>query len=753
MHACREASNLCFLTTVSLVSEVFISIIENERELNLLLEKEGYVELTMSKLLITGAAGSGKTCTKHILYKLRPPDERISTELVEQMDRAYVALPREIDHDIAYCIESTDSECDWILCSESHELYSMLAGTVSEEKNIGYHTSTVHNLPTDQQEGTPSINQEQAILPASSSTSIDQQQTIPIPSSSSVGNGNSSHRQQGSQHLPLVHKSDGKQLLLEKMNDPNSVGKCIHQVHWIHFLDSGGQSAFHDILPAFVHNISVVIFVIKLSESMDEQPFDDYYERNECIGDSKRSPYQVKEIMQSMIQSICSEKNHSKLLIIGTHSDKISTKESLSEKNVVIKSLLRSFIYHDQLHVFCHGSFDDNDILFPLNAKDQDNKSKEEAKTIRKRIVKRCHTQSLKIPISWFLLEEDLRLIGMKREHGIINKTECQPIADNLHIAKLTDALVHFHRLNIFLYFPCYNNYSQLSKLVFTKPQIVVNIVSRFVKIAYKLRGYTEDTQFINYFKQGQFTKDLILHEKDIAHFIDQKVGFKVEQMIELLCITFVIAPITEEIYFIPCVLEYCPPEEIKQQVSKQCIAPMVIKLPGECTPRGFFCGLVCSLLSKWKLDHEFAKAFKNFIHFNIDGEGYTVAIVDSFFYITVHVFGNCGRNGCHKIQKVVKESVKEIIAKHNYEDNVFRNDSVLFLCPCDKQPEHLAQLILEEDFVSDKEILRLKCAMHNDQQLNLTKEYAVWFTDEQYSKWDEQTRSEYRYFDGIILL
>ena len=702
-----------------------------ETELNLLLEKEGYVELTMSKLLITGAAGSGKTCTKHILYKLPPPKERDSTELVEQMDRAYVA--REIEHNLAYFSAESENEFDWIIVHpESQELYSMLAANISEDEGIGYHR-TVHDGPTDQGPQGRS---------ASSSHTVASWEWPGDEATHTVGDSDSQYfiQTSDSQHQQIA-ESDGKKLLLEKMSDPRTIGKCIHQVHWIHFLDSGGQSAFHDILPAFVHNISVVIFVIKLSEAMDEQPFDDYYEGGKPIGDTKRSPYQVKEILKSMIQSICSEKNCSKLLIIGTHSDKISTKESLSDKNTIIKSLLHSFIGHDQLDVLCHGSFDENDILFPLNAKDQDEKSKEEAKTIRKRIVKSCKcNEPLKIPISWFLLEEDLRISGMQHEHGIINTTKCQPIAQSLNITSVSDALEYFHSLNIFLYFPN----SQLSNLVFTKPQIVVTIVSRFVKIAYKLRGNVTNTQFINYSKHGQFTKDLILHEEDIGRFIDHNVGFKTEQMIELMRITFVIAPISKEKYFIPCVLDYCPPDEIEKLVSAQikCVTPMVIKLPGECVPRGFFCGLVCSLLSQWKLrriHHEFAKVFKNFIHFDIDGESYTVAVVDSFFYITVHVFGNCGRSGCSKIQEIVKASVKDIVTKHNYENNVFRNDSVLFLCPCGRTPEHFAQVVTEENFELDQQIIRLRCAVHNDQQLDLTKEYAVWFTDEQYSKWSKQ--------------
>ena len=35
---------------------------------------------------------------------------------------------------------------------------------------------------------------------------------------------------------------------------------------WIHFIDSGGQPEFHDLLPVFVPNASVMLFVFNLSE-------------------------------------------------------------------------------------------------------------------------------------------------------------------------------------------------------------------------------------------------------------------------------------------------------------------------------------------------------------------------------------------------------------------------------------------------------------------------------------------------------
>ena len=46
---------------------------------------------------------------------------------------------------------------------------------------------------------------------------------------------------------------------------------------WIQFIDSGGQLQYHDILPLFVQNPGVAIFVLNLSEKLSHQPAIEYY--------------------------------------------------------------------------------------------------------------------------------------------------------------------------------------------------------------------------------------------------------------------------------------------------------------------------------------------------------------------------------------------------------------------------------------------------------------------------------------------
>ena len=133
---------------------------------------------------------------------------------------------------------------------------------------------------------------------------------------------------------------------------------------------------------------------------MDEQPFDDYYDKGACIGHSKKSPYHVEQILKGVIQSICYEKDHNqdynkaKVLIIGTHKDIETDKESSKTKNKKLQSLFDPVVDSGQLHVLSHGEYRKGDIMFRLNARDQDDNSKFEAQCIRRRIITNCNKQN-----------------------------------------------------------------------------------------------------------------------------------------------------------------------------------------------------------------------------------------------------------------------------------------------------------------------------------------------------------------------
>ena len=88
--------------------------------------KKGYVDCHIWKVLVTGAAGSGKTSLKHRLFGKDPPSLRCSTALAEAAIRA---ISREI--------VGTD-QTDWFRVTHD-ELMGMLGGALKAGVPMSYH--------------------------------------------------------------------------------------------------------------------------------------------------------------------------------------------------------------------------------------------------------------------------------------------------------------------------------------------------------------------------------------------------------------------------------------------------------------------------------------------------------------------------------------------------------------------------------------------------------------------------------------
>ena len=181
--------------------------------------------------------------------------------------------------------------------------------------------------------------------------------------------------------VQLIEKSQGSKRFL--------------QVQWIHFIDSGGQPRFHEVLPAFIRNTTATIFVMKLSEKLDEHPVIKYYDRNgQICGNPFCHALSNEKMLQCCAQTILSkEGKHSKTLIVGTHRDQES------ENRKLIDMLVLSL--QDKLVHYCLRT----EVVFPINAKTPDEQDHQVCTEIRKQIEdKEDAPPPYKIPIGWFLL-------------------------------------------------------------------------------------------------------------------------------------------------------------------------------------------------------------------------------------------------------------------------------------------------------------------------------------------------------------
>ena len=428
-------------------------------------------------MLVTGAAGSGKTSLKHRLFGKQPPKLRCSTALAEAAIRA---VSREI--------VGTD-QTGWFRVT-SDELMGMLGGAVkagipmnelpSQTSETADHKSPTSVLATEQ-------STKVDITTASSSKPVYKQPTnASNPDESEQSETEcfissfSSHFSETSVGLLQVtassiptQDSSAKGELVQLVEKCQG-SKRFLELQWIHFIDSGGQPQFHEVLPAFIRNTTATIFVMKLSERLDEHPVIKYYDKNgQVCGKPFHHTLSNEQMLQCCVRTILSrpstEGKYSKTLIVGTHRDEESIfSESRTAKNRKLLDMLVPSL-QDQLVHYRLGT----EVIFPINAKNPKERDHQVCAEIRKQIEdKKNAPPPYKIPVGWFLLEQD---IIKASEGGVISKSECFRIASILNIdgETLMAALQYFDDLNIFLYYP-----SILPELVFSNPQILLDKVS-----------------------------------------------------------------------------------------------------------------------------------------------------------------------------------------------------------------------------------------------------------------------------------
>ena len=86
---------------------------------------KGYVETSVTKCLILGAAGVGKTHLKHLLLKKDPPGQRVSTGVADNPVRA-------ISFSLAGVVQVGREEHDWFVVEDDQALLRVVGGTIRD---------------------------------------------------------------------------------------------------------------------------------------------------------------------------------------------------------------------------------------------------------------------------------------------------------------------------------------------------------------------------------------------------------------------------------------------------------------------------------------------------------------------------------------------------------------------------------------------------------------------------------------------
>eukprot|EP00731_Ephydatia_muelleri_P012576 Em0006g1470a len=364
---------------------------------------KGYVETSVTKCLILGAAGVGKTHLKHLLLKKDPPQQRVSTGLADNPVRA-----------ISFSLAGVggQEEDDWFVVEDDQALLKVVGGTIRDggvsmatslDKVVGSFPKMAIHVSSD---GAGALHPD------------------PTPTAVSVTTDTSHQSRTVSIEKELIHHinhSSGKEKLFG--------------VKWIQFIDSGGQLQYHDILPLFIQNPGVAIFVLNLSEKLSHQPAIEYYGADgKPVGKAYQSSLSHQQILQHCLGAMCSQDVHPLIITMGTHRDAADRcSESINEKNQQLMKLLAA----GRFCVLCNGE-ELTEAIFPVNGKTPGVEDRHVATVLRQKIVSMC-PKLIKMPIAWFGLEV---LLQRSSHGGILSLVECQVV-----LTKVTELVEYHHKL------------------------------------------------------------------------------------------------------------------------------------------------------------------------------------------------------------------------------------------------------------------------------------------------------------------
>ena len=195
----------------------------------------------------------------------------------------------------------------------------------------------------------------------------------------------------------------------------------------IYLTDCGGQQAYWDLTPIFIHDTSATLFVHRLCEKLDEHPLNDLYQSGQQVGPSQRATLTTAEAFKTMLRGLHEGGKRSKIIAVGTHKDLVGdceeTPEQKNKKLIAIASphFKKDLVYRNE------GM---QDVIFQVNTKVPKEDDRKEASKIRASIEEGATHH--RIPIWWFILQLILEALSLKLGRGVLSKDECVHISNTL---------------------------------------------------------------------------------------------------------------------------------------------------------------------------------------------------------------------------------------------------------------------------------------------------------------------------------
>ena len=350
------------------------------------------------------------------------------------------------------------------------------------------------------------------------------------------------------------------------------------------------------------------------------------------------------------------------------------------------------------------------------------------------------------IPISWFILELELR----KNVKVCISLNEVKEICDNImpthrkmNLEQIIQILKFYHQYGMLLYF---DEVDGMKDFVITNPQWLFTNLTKIIMCKFEHNSTT--LYGANSIKRMQ---NGICDIKVLGKLINESdlQGIELKSFLELLVHLKVIAPMDNG-YFIPNILPVCANTEtmftdygtatvsINDQVSME-VEPLLIQFTFGTIPRGLFGFLVVEILqqnSSYDFESEIYKPHgqndvksnrlfrcANVITFYAESYFY-ISLMDKISYLELQVRATSNEPSYHcKAERRVTKALEKVCSRFDWS---FSNCRYGFICKhenksCSQSP-HLALLNLDKPYAAK----HAECK--NGFATELSEAHHIWF-------------------------
>ena len=671
--------------------------------------KESKCKVRNNTFVLIGAAGSGKTSVMAVMMGEDPPETRSSTGCatcpvrgmtttrMSKSGRVWERVPySQLSRQLATAVKVVAvRRAGDMLCIQVED-----GDTVSPESSSS----------SPQSSGHPSQTQEWQIPVASGATP-----TAPP-----------THKE------PYTLASQIPSDIVEELGSMLEGGVIDRSVElldmdWISILDSGGQPAFHELLPFFVHDPSAALFTFRLSEALSSYYMVTYYKDGKPVGKPYRSSLNNEQILSTCMRTIPSQvsqggtggvegkesmevgkegridavgmkeekgkvdremRKTTKYAFIGTHRDEESrcTDETRADKEKKIEAMIPASV---RPHVLRCGGM--NEFIFAVNSKEPEKEDKETISQLRSELVDKSPAEWKEIPTSFYAIDLALQTLVLKLGRLVLRIEEVKQEAEKLQMEErsLMAALRYLHQLNILFY---YDDEKALPGLVFVNGQVLLDKITELVEKSHQLKenpssGVVVGGEWEKFHNHAIVTRDQL--RSFSKHY--QEGLFSVDDLIKLFTFKPILAQ-TGKDFFIPAILPAEPTERLVSFIESRAYLLFFFR---HGIPFGVFCALNASVMNEagWSLLEESGRPVqvsRNCITYTLPGEEPgKISLVDTHSnYIAAVVEVEADDKAlavrtCEKLCPVVRDTVyrniRRAVAALNYTNTI---PSYGFLCP-----------------------------------------------------------------------